>query len=177
MHTRREYLLFAVVALLALGGILTSNSAAVRWYVIVTLKPRELPARLIRPCFREITNRDLPRTIEDARALFLGGVDPAIFVKFRTDSEGIKFICDVFGKPWADIKAVDSGWIRGLTESGAHIFYIPFQWEEKTGIHLFAQDTIESGRMLEYLGPPGTGGYTVFLDDSKSTVYIHGFRL
>ncbi len=177
MSKRRTCLVVSAIAVLGLIGILVSVRPPLGWYVIVALKPRELPQRLIRPCFREITGKELPMTLGNPRALFLGGVDPGIFLRFQTDIEGIRFVCDVFGKPRADIEAVDSHWIKVMTESGAHIFYVPFQWEEKTGITLFDQKSVESGRMLKYLGPPGTGGYTVFIDDRNSTIYIHAFRL
>jgi hypothetical protein len=176
MGKRRAYLAVSVVTVLVSISVFVLKRPPLRWYVVTALKPCELPQRLIRPCFLRITDQELPQRMDNARALFLGGVDSGIFVRFQTDTEGIRFVCDAFGKPRADIETVDSHLIKAMTESGAHIFYVPFQWEEKTGITLFDQKSVESGRMLRYLGPPGSGGYTVFIDDRNSAIYIHAFR-
>jgi hypothetical protein len=168
-----------VLGLPVLGGLVfvAATPVSVRWYFTVTLRPRQLPQRLIRPCFRRITDQELPEDMDGVRALFQGGVDPAIFVKFRTDSEGMKSICASFGEPQANVQIIDPNWMKVFTESGGHIFQIAYPWEERTGVELFHQEALPSGRMIEYLGPPGTGGYKVFLDDRNRTVYIHAFRL
>jgi hypothetical protein len=175
MQKRRLYLAICAVAVLTLIGIFAFK--AVQGYFIASLKPRELPHELIRRCFREITDRELPSETDDLKALFHGGVDPAIFVRFRTNSDGINFICNSFVKSETTIKVVDPNWMRALTEGGGHIFYIPFQWEQRVGIRVFDQERIESAKVLEYLGPPGTGGYKILIDNKRNVVYIHAFRL
>jgi hypothetical protein len=166
----------AMTALVGIG-ILASEPLTIYGYFTFAIKPRELPTRLIRPCFRRITKRELPGKMDSPKALFQGGVDPGIFVKFQTDSQGIEFVCNAFDTAQTGPKLVDPNWIRDMTQSGGHIFYIPFEWEQRIGVQLFDQEAIESGRMIEYLGPPGTGGYKVFIDDHTATVYIHAFCL
>jgi len=176
MLKRKSYVAICAVALLASMVILAFRPWAIRWYFAVSLKPRELPRELIRPYFRRITDRELPSETDGLKAIFHGGVDPAIFVRFETNADGINFIYSSFVKAETDVQVVDPHWMRAFTEGRGHIFYIPFQWEQKAGVRLFEQEHIESGRILEYIGPPGTGGYKVFIDDKKNVVYIHAFR-
>ena len=170
-------MLGAIAILAAIAVILEWRTLAVEWYFTVVLAPRELPKEIIRPCFRGVANLDLPEKADDARAIFQGGKDPSIFVRFRTDSKGIDCILSVFGRTAGNPKTVDVDLMRALIRGGGHVFVVPYQWEKKLGIRLFDPEAIESGRQLEYMGSPGTRGYKVFIDDHNGTVYIHAFRM
>jgi hypothetical protein len=119
-----------------------------------------------------VTTLDLPENADDARALFRGGREPGIFVRFRTDSKGIDYILSVFGRKAGNPQTVDLDLVRALISGGGHVFVVPSQWEKEVGIRLFDPEAIGSGRELEYMSPPGTRGYKVFMDDQNSTVYI-----
>ncbi len=179
MRRNRKYLIVGVTIvtlLISLGLLLRSQPGAIWWRATFTLRPRELPRELIRPWFRFVSRRRLPEEIEGARALSQGGADPSIFMKFRTDPNGIESICQAFTTPEAQLKPVEPSWLRTFTASGGHIFSVASRWEQRTGIQLFDQKAIESGRMLEYVGVPGTEAYTVFIDDKNGTVYIYASR-
>lgn len=162
--------------LIGLGLLLASQPGVIWWHATFTLTPRELPQELIRPWFGFVTGRQLPEEIEGAQALSQGGADPSIFMKLRTDPNGIKSICQAFTTSEAQPEPVEPSWLRTFTASGGHIFSVASRWEQRTGVQLFDQKAIESGRMLEYVGFPGTEAYTVFIDDKNGTVYIYASR-
>lgn len=131
------------------------------WYYQQSGRPQELPRRLIRPAFRKIAGWDLPAKSEELRAQFHGGRDPAIFVRFQTDSEGISRI----GEHVAPFRAEFEPF------SGTPGFYIVSQWEEESGVRILDQRVIESGLRLKYY-EPGALSFEIVVDTQRNTVQI-----
>ena len=146
-------------------------------YPYYNLFPRlhELPTRRIRPIFYNMTEQiELPNKADNLRAIIKSGIDPAFFVRFHTDSEGIEYILKKFSGPTANLKTYDAGLMKALNEANeALFFYYPSRLQEKLGICLFDQDSIESGRLLEgSLGSMRQVWYTIFIEDKNNNVYI-----
>ena len=104
-------------------------------YPYYNLFPRlhELPTRRIRPIFYNMTEQiELPNKTDDLRAIFESSSDPAIFVRFQTDSEGIEYILEKFGGSTAKkLQTVDAGLMKALNEANeALFFYYPSSWQE-----------------------------------------------
>ena len=113
-------------------------------YHIQLIRWHELPTRLIRPAFQHIVNRDLPPKANGLRALFQGGREPKIYVRFETDSDGIAYIHETFGKSGAKWEAFDAEKLC----SGREVFTALSVVQRKAGVCLFDQDSIKSGRLL-----------------------------
>jgi len=138
-------------------------------YHIQLIGWHELPTRLIRPAFKHITNSDLPLKANGLRALFQGGRDQKIFVRFETDSDGMGYILETFGRSGAEWEAFDVDKLR----SGIEVFATLSLVQKDAGICLFDQNTIESGRLLKgQLVHRWKVWYAIFIDDQNSTVYI-----
>ena len=150
------------------------------YYTQFSLSPKELPTRLIRRAFRIVTNHELPQRADGLRAIFHGGREPAIFVRFQTDSDGIAYICEVFGKTAMKAETFNADFLKVLTASNVSIFPIPSRWQDEIGVYIFEQELIKTGREFRYIPVPGTGtsekpGYRVLIDDEHNTVYIHSW--
>jgi hypothetical protein len=138
------------------------------WYYQQVGKPQELPQRLIRPAFRKIAGWYLPIESKELRALFHGGRDPAIFVRFQTDSEGISHIREQI--------APKGGEYKTFSGSLSSYFYIISQWEDWSGIHILDQPDIKSGFGLEYSDYQwdSTVSIKILIDSQHNKVYIRG---
>ena len=174
MDKRRLYIYIVVaVFLISLGLAINHIYTKLLWSH--PPDPHELPTRRIRSIFCDMTEQiELPNKTDDLRAIFESGIDPAIFVRFQTDSEGIEYILDKFGGSTANLKTFDAGLMKALNEANeALFFYYPSIWQEKLGICLFDQDSIESGRLLKgSLGSRNQVGYTIFIEDKNNIVYM-----
>ena len=174
MRHRRKLVVAIIVGaavVLTLLDLLMSHHVALWWLFCLTAEPRELPQKLISPCFEEIAGHPLPQKARDVKALFIGARDPAIFVRFRTDPEGIKYVVKVFCTHGAKPEAISSDYLDGMMENGISLFIVPSQWEERLGIRLFGREAIETGRLIK------GRGHTIFIGDETNTIYIHAFRL
>lgn len=136
-------------------------------YYIQLTSWHELPIRLIRPAFQHVADSELPRKTEGLRALFQGGREPAIFVRFETDSDGIAYILETFCGSGVRKETFDADKLRLMNSSGLELFITLSLVQEQVGVCLFDQDLIESGCILE--GPM----YKIFIDDMNNTVYIN----
>jgi len=139
---------------------------------------RQLPPDLIEAAFRLATGRELPACARDLRGIISGGMDPAIFIRFQTDSKGIEHIVNVFsGSDVASI-VLDPNDPHRLLPSGCPLFFGPSYWQERLGISLFDRELAKSGRMLEYLAQPGNpDGYQIFIDDEDAIVYVFAYHI
>ena len=177
MNKRRLCICFVaagLVILLVLAIAYLCEHPPLFYYVNFT-HLQELPTRLIRTAFRAVSDRDLPEKADGLRAIFRGTIESAIFVRFKTDSDGIAYILETFGKPGVKLETLDADYMRAMTASGVSILGTPSLWQEKIGVNIFDQKSIESGRRLEYVPGIGNGiapGYSIFIDDQRSTVYI-----
>jgi len=169
-----------VICLVALGLGLVALVALS--YVAVTMtwqylkdwsEPHELPTAKIPLEFRTITGQELPKKVDGLRAIFQGGMDPEIFVRFETDAEGIEHIKRSFmiaGSTSGRIVAGQPMQMWSLMFSS-----VP-RMQEKLGICLFDQKSIESGLLIE---SPGLKHrfYSVLIDEQRGTVYIYAMLL
>lgn len=144
------------------------------YYVQFTTSMQELPTRLIEPVLRYVAGRELPEKTGGLRAIFQGGRDPRIFVRFDTDTEGIAYVKRSFTGPGASSKHLDVDTLKRLTLSGYRMFYLASQWQDENGVCLFDQMSIESGLEINSAAGPGAPQrrYHVFIDDHRNTVYI-----
>ena len=133
---------------------------------------QELPARLIRPAFRYVVERDLPPRADGLRSIFLGGRDPTIFVRFKTDSDGMAYILETFERNgiW---ETFDDDRLQFMNANDVGVFPTLPLIQKRAGVILFDQHSVESGRMLSGSFDPQKGpSYGVFIDDRDSTLYI-----
>ena len=137
---------------------------------------KELPTKKIRQKLREFGGLELPRKANGLRAILSHSRDPGIFVRFETDSEGIEHVLKTFGKPGTKSKTLDPNDFKEMKKFGGRLFPQPCQWQEMVGVRLFDQESVESGRLLEYMAPRfNEVGYEVFIDDKTNTVYVHAY--
>lgn len=174
MSKRRLYICLVVAGLVILLGLAIA-SLCEDWpllYYRQFTSLRELPTRLIRPAFRMITDRELPQKADGLRAIFQGGREAGIFVRFETDSKGIAYILEAYGRPI--VSTFDEDFLRTMTASNASIFSTPSRWQERIGVRIFDQKSIESGRLIRIAPITRTAPwYRLFIDDDRSVVYIH----
>ena len=115
------------------------------FYREVAATVRELPARLVRPGFRDITGWDLPSKAENLRSIYSGGRNPSIFVRFQTDSEGISYIKKQIAEHLAPF-SVEFEPFTGTPE-----FHIVSQWQSRFGLDVIDLKSVVSGFRFEYL--------------------------
>ena len=149
------------------------------YYRQFTIKPHELPDRLIRPAFRGIAGQELPKRADGLRAIFQGGRDPSVFIRFETDSYGIDYIKRSFTKPGSRATHYDTVTFKELKMSGFSVFSVVSRWQDEIGICLFDLEFIESGLEIRSASGPGAPNqqYHVFIDDKRSIVYIRAVYL
>ena len=169
-----------IIGLLSLGlgvvafWVLVYVGATMTWqYLKDWSEPHELPTAKIPLEFRTITGQELPKKAEGLRAIFQGSMDPKIFVRFDTDAVGIEHVKRSFmiaGATSEYIVAAQPRQTRSLMFSS-----VPAM-QEKLGICLFDQKSIESGLLIE---SPGLKHrfYSVFIDEQRGTVYIYAMLL
>lgn len=167
---RRIYL--AGTGLLALL-ILLFLAIALIWQHIEFGPAIQLPTSKIRKTFLMIAERELPKKADGLRALLGGGREPVIFVRFKTDSEGIAYIIETFGGPPVESRTLNADFLKILRGFPYGIFPLAVQWEEKKGVCIFDRESIESARILEYpVGHVTRLGYKILIDDKRNTVYM-----
>jgi hypothetical protein len=164
---RKWYInLAAVVAVIGLMYLWIAFRPPLWYYQNVVAAPRELPTRLARPAFRMVTGRDLPRKAEGLRAVFSGGRDPSVFVRFQTDSYGIEYIQEQL----APINAKFEPFF------GTPSFHIVSSWEQFHGIRIIDRRAIESGLMLDYVVFSGVG-MRIYIDTQLNNVQIRAVHM
>lgn len=160
---RRKWCIVLVVA--ALMCLWMALRPPLWYYREVLITRRELPTRLVRPAFRSITGRDLPGKAERLRAVYGGGRDPSIFVRFQTDSEGISYIREQLPPTNARFEPF----------SGTPQFHIISLWQERSGVRILDRQPIESGLKLDYLVISGVS-FEITIDTQYNNVQIHASR-
>jgi hypothetical protein len=175
MNKRRwRIALFVGVGLLILVALVMAWDLVVIAYYVNMERARVVPTKRIRPAFRFVVGGDLPEKTEGLGAIFWGGRDPAIFVKFRTNPEGIAYVLETFGGSGVESEPFDADDLRVLRASGWEMFGGLSRVQERLGAQLFDQDSIGPGRRL--LKGDGRRNselqYLIFIDEQKRTVYI-----
>lgn len=163
MNKSRRWLLLALAPVVVLL-ILLFIAIGLIWQQIDNAPAIQLLPAKIRPTFRVIAERELPQKADGLRAILGGGREPAIFVRFETDSEGIAYIVETFGGPPVESWTLNPDLLRNLKASHMSVFHIPSLWEQKMGVHIFDPESIESARILEYpVGMVRELGYKILI--------------
>ena len=139
-------------------------ASTVRWHV--------LPERLIRPAFRYVVRKDLPRRADDLQAIFRGGRAPVIFLRFKTDSDGMAYILKTFEKngTW---ETFDEDSLQFMNANDISVFPTLPLIQKEMGIVLFDQRAVKSGRRLSGCFDTQQGpDYGIFIDDRDGMLYI-----
>ncbi|UCG57235.1 MAG: hypothetical protein JSU70_20510 [Phycisphaerales bacterium] len=160
--------------LLILAIIWQRERIVLSYYATTALPYRELTPRWVRPAFHFLTEEELPRSAEGLRAIFFGGREPSIFVRFQTDAEGIAYISRTFDKPAVTSQTLDADYLKALTASNASaIRYTPW-WPQG----LYDQNCIDSARLFKYWPSVPKGlAYELLIDAQHGTVYIFAVSL
>ncbi len=139
---------------------------------------RELSDHEIGPKFEMVTGRRLPGSAKNLRAVFWRSRDPAIFVVFETDAEGVAYVKRVFGGPSVKAETLDEARLKAWALSGWQPFWPLSAAEKKLQIRLFDLESLKSALWLQQIGEHGgPPGYDVLIDFEKSIVYIKALRI
>jgi len=161
---------FAAVLCLATVGV---------WRVLTTPPVREIPPGQAKRLFQWVTAYSLPESVEDLRSVFWDSRDPMIFVRFKTNAEGIAYVTRVFGGPYAQSWMLDADEWRRTEGDRWRPFYQLENAEKKWGVpHLFDMGSLKSALCLSrtvwsernsYLGDRQ---YDILIDTENSIVYM-----
>ncbi len=162
-------------AALAAVAALTAMEIALRpnlWcYTNLTLRPNVLPTRLIRSAIKFASGHAAPAMMEDAQGIVCGGRDPAVFVRFRTDDQGLQYVLQEFGGPDAVVEVLDMEVFRSVP-SGWHMFAGVTHWQAELGVHIYDPSTIRSARVLIRNSYSFDPSYYLLIDEEQHTIYI-----
>lgn len=180
MDKRRLCIYLGSVGLVVVGLVILFGFAITElrkhpplWYYInLATSPRELPTRLISPAFQYVTDRELPQKAESLRAIFVGGRDPSIFVRFETDSEGIAYILEKFSG--RDVKTSTFDADSKRRHSVLRVHGMLSYYQEKTGIHIFDWKEVKSGLELKYSAGIQPS-YEIVIDKQQNSVYVFAY--
>ena len=175
----KQRTIIVVLASLGLGmaaflSLVLYVVAPMTWrYLKAWSEPHELPLAKIPSEFRTITGQELPKKVDGLRAIFQGSMDPKIFVRFETDAEGIEYVKRSFMIAGATSEHIVAGQLR---QTRSLMFSSVPPMQEKLGICLFDQKSIESGLLIV---SPGLKHryYSVLIDEQRGTVYIYAIFL
>ncbi len=145
-----------------------------RWMEALRIeaRKRELPTQEIRPTFARLTGHDLPPETDDLRAIYEGGRDAGIFVRFTTDDQGIEYVASTFrGKHGTDVTLSAEKWTATKSRAST-LFTGPTYWQMQIGVRLFDPNSVESPRVLKS-GPIQRTRYEILIDEAHQTVYIY----
>ncbi|MDI6450184.1 hypothetical protein [Anaerobaca lacustris] len=141
----------------------------------VEARGRELPADEIRSAFTRLTEHELPEKADNLRAIYEGGRDPGIFVRFTTDAEGIAFIVETLRRPRSTDTTLSAEEWCAMKRFGPTMFVGPMYWQMQLDIHLFDPNSIASARVLKS-GPIKRTRFEVLIDHEHHTVYIYAYK-
>ncbi|MBN2180514.1 MAG: hypothetical protein JW715_01270 [Sedimentisphaerales bacterium] len=180
MKKRLMHYLITGLVLLSVFSILIAcywEEPLFMYYYFTSESPPEIPECLIKTAFQRVTGHGLPKNVADLRAIYQGGRDREIFVKFQTDSNGIEYIRTTFGKTPSKYRKLDSESMKTLNKSGLKIFTAPSIWQDDIGADIFNQKSITSGCILEYPAELVTTlGYKIFIDETQNIVYMYAYE-
>ena len=158
------------ISLITLTVVITFGIIQLVRYIQVESLPHELAPQKIEREFKRLTRHELPAKTDNLRAIFKGIRDPSIFVKFRTDAEGVEYIKHSFGEQGASSQYLDKEMLKYKTIFTESIM------EECAGINLFDQESAGPGLEIsrEAWGKSRLS-YKIFIEDKTNTVYIYAF--
>jgi hypothetical protein len=142
-------------------------------YYIQVTRPHRLPTRLVGPAFEYMTDQKLPDKTEDPIAVFIGGHDPFLFVRFQTDGAGIGHILESFGGQGTQVSTLDAAELRSMTVSEISVFPFLDSVEARLGMSVFDQASVESARLVDSPDEPRAElVYRILIDEARTTVYM-----
>ena len=169
-----------IVIGLIVCGIFLLSSLSIGGFCRSLMLPavRELPKHEIRRKFEVVTGYKLPRFAGNVRAIFWDSRDPAIFVTFTTDAEGIAYMRRTFGGPSVKQQILSNEQLRAWALSGWQPFVPLSDAEEKLGISLFQLESLTSALWLQQepqfdVQP----GYDILIDLEGNVVYMKVLRI
>jgi len=158
--------------LVVFAGSVILFGFAIWYYVDWCTRLREVPTKLIRSTFKYVTNRELPEKTDGLRAIYCGGREPAIFVRFETDSEGVAYILEKFGGRGVETNTFDVD--SKKRHSVLHVHGMLSYYQEKIGVHIFDWKDIKSGLELKYSAGIQPS-YEIVIDEQHKTIYIFAY--
>ena len=142
-------------------------------YYIQLTTPHRLPTRLAGSAFEYMSDQELPDKTVDPLAVFTGGHDPFLFVRFETDGVGIEHILESFGGEGAQVSTLGTAELRSMTLSEISVFPFLDSVEARLGMSLFDQASVESARLVD--SPDEHRArlvYRILIDEATTTVYM-----
>lgn len=170
-HRRIVIVLAGVVVVAGLGAVRLWSDPPLGFYRHWSMRPHALPAKFIRPAFRYATGHDLPVVTREAQAIWSGDREPSIFVRFRTDPNGLAYIEETFGGAKAQSEAFTAEEIDILTGSGGDFYPMPRLWQQKVGLSLYGPRALGAGRHITF-GERHGGGWSIYIDEEHGFVYV-----
>ncbi len=163
--------LIGLLGLATLGLMRLSQDPPLGFYLHWSMSPHELPARFIRPAFRYATDRDMPAVVRDAQAIWSGGREPSIFVRFETDLNGLAYLEQTFGGPGTESETFSAEEMKEIMGSGGDFFPMAKVWQERLGLSMYDAKALGAGRLIRCSEVNG-GGWRIFIDEDHSVVYV-----
>ena len=177
MAKRRFGIILALVAtgvVWDLGLVHLLRNPPLGFYTHFSVSTRLLPERLIPGAFRYVTDRELPEVVGDAEAIWFGGREPHMFVRFLTDPNGMAYIQQTFSVPEAKSEMLSAESIKNSVASGWTPFPYVSQWQKESGIRVFDPNALGAGRMIHYYRT-NWEGWEIFIDEQRNVVYIYAW--
>jgi len=173
-------LVFAAPVLGLMSGLVMMGL----WKVFTTAPIREIPPGKASRIFTMVAGHELPRRKEDLRAVLWDTMDPAIFVRFRSDADGTAYIIRTFGGADAKPVMLDAEALRRQGEAGWKPFWELEDAEKKWGVpHLFDMGQVKSALSLVTMvgADPFSHGvhrtYRILIDTENNVVYMMAIRV
>jgi hypothetical protein len=135
------------------------------FYREVAMTITELPARLVRPAFRDITGLDLPEKAEKLRSIYSGGRNPSVFVRFQTDSKGISYVREQLTEKLAPCS------VEFESFTGVPNFPMVPEWQRRFGLNVIDLKSTVTGLRFEYIVVSGVN-YYIIIDTQENNLYI-----
>ncbi|MFA5554321.1 MAG: hypothetical protein WCZ89_08735 [Phycisphaerae bacterium] len=168
---KSKYLVLLVIGILVfiLYGV-TFPEHFVLFYLKNSLEPKIVPQKYINSAFEYVAGIELPAEAKNVEALFQGGREPGIFVKFTMPQEDvINFLkkMESLGVPVEETLKRET-----IEDLNASILIVPFSWQREIGTILFDQRFFSYGRFIQYSGALGATSYYILIDDEINTLYV-----
>lgn len=164
-------ILVGFLALATLGLMMLLQDPPLGFYLHWSMSPHALPARFIRPALRYATDRDMPALVRDARAIWSGGREPSIFLRFETDPNGFAHMEQTFGGPGTQSDVYSAEDMEQIMGSGGDFFPMAKVWQEALDLSMYDAKTLGAGRLVRY-SEVGGEGWRIFIDEDRGVVYI-----
>lgn len=167
-------ILVVFAALITLGVVHLWQDPPIGYYFHVSIGTRLLPEKHIRRAFRYVTDQEMPEVVRNARAIWFGGREPRMFVRFDTDPNGIACTERTFGTPEAECQTLGADMVNSLIPAHLPVFSSARFWQERAGVSVFDPNSLGAGRWIRYCERAGIG-WEIYIDDEHATVYVYAW--